>query len=414
MPSLIRKREGKRTSKRTGKTVKTVSWMVQVPTGKNEKGQTEYLRRTFKLERDAKTYLEERIEEKRAGGVIKPSELTTAVYLRQWLEEARASLRENTAESYGRVIAEYLEPDLGRRKLCDLQPIAIQRVYRKLLERGLSARTVRYAHSILHNALSQAVKWRMLSANPAAGLELPKRKPVREMHPLDQPQAKLFLEVARVRDEKGKPVYRLGAFFELALTTGMRPSEIFGLRWPDVDLKTGMVRVRHALVRDKEGWRLREPKTARGKRSIPLPPQTVEALQDWKRAQAEERMEAGSVWKGEGNPADGFVFTTLTGEPLDISNVAKRDLVGVAKAAGLAEEIPPKPPRKKPTYKSRVTLYDLRHTCATLMLAAGVNPKVASERLGHASVVITLDTYSHVLPTMQQDATEKLGNALYS
>ena len=107
------------------------------------------------------------------------------------------------------------------------------------------------------------------------------------------------------------------------------------------------------------------------------------------------------------------MFTTRTGGPLEIRNVSLRDLVRVARVSGLAEEIPPKPPRKKSTYRSIISLYDLRHTCATLMLEAGVNPKVASERLGHSSVVITLDIYSHVLPTIQQDATDRIGAALY-
>jgi len=398
MPSLIRKR----TSKATGK----VSWQVQIPVGTKNDGSTDWYRRTFELRRDAKAHLDEKLRERgQPGGVVKPTEATVAAYLVEWLESVQHTVRENTHEVYSGMIRIYIEPLLGSRKLADLHPMAIQKAYADLLGRGLSSRTVRYCHSILRSALGQAVKWRMIPANPTEGVELPKHQPTREMRPLTAAESRRFLAAARKE--------RLGAFFELALVTGMRPSALFGLRWKDVDLGVGMIRVRHSLVRDKKGWRLREPKTDRGKRSIPIPPQTAEVLQTWKVGQATERMEAGGAWKGDHNPANGFVFTTLTGGPLEIRNVSLRNLVRVARDAGLAEEIPPKPPRKKPTYRSLISLYDLRHTCATLMLEAGVNPKVASERLGHSSVVITLDTYSHVMPTMQRDATEKLAGALY-
>lgn len=196
------------------------------------------------------------------------------------------------------------------------------------------------------------------------------------------------------------------------LVTGMRPSELMGLKWPDVDLKKGEVQVRRVLVRDPDGWYLRPPKTKRGTRTIPIPPAMVNTLSAWKKSQAEERMKAGPAWV-KNKKADGLVFTTATGEPLERRNLANRDFMKVLRAAGLVETIEPKRKGEKTRYKGLVRLYDLRHTCATLMLAAGVNPKVASERLGHASVVITLDTYSHVLPTMQADATEKIAGVLY-
>lgn len=414
MPSLIRKRIGSRVN-RKHRHVKTVSWQVQVPIGATPGGTIEYLRRTFPTQGEAKAFLDSKLEEKRSGGVVKPSEATLGAFLGEWLTATAASRRENTQQVYSDFADRYLKPLLGSRKLADLQPLAIQRAYQDLLNRPLSPRTVRYAHSILHNALDQAVKWRMLSVNPAKGVELPKPKPTRTMRPLDTAEAKRFLDACRARDDEGKPLHRLGVYFELAVDTGMRPSELLALRWRDLDLKARDVKVRHTLVRAKHGgpWLLAEPKTACGKRSIPVMPKTAESLGQWKHRQAEERMKAGDVWRGEHNPAHGFVFTTLTGEPLEIRNLSLRDLVNVAKAAGLAREIPPKTARRKPTYRSLITLYDLRHTCATLMLTAGVNPKVVSERLGHASVVITLNTYSHVLPTMQADATEKLGALLY-
>jgi len=399
MPSHIRRRTHTRKSKRTGKPVEVIRWQVQLPVGDGS-----VLRRTFETKGEAETFLSERLDERRNGGVVKPSDKLVSTYLKEWLDTTAPSRRENTQESYRTYVDLYLIPKLGNEehRLCDLTPARIQRAWTELLGQGLSPRTVRYAHSILHSALDQAVAWRMLSANPAAAVKLPKLRATRTMRPLDQAETKRFLEAA-----KG---HRLGPFFELALVSGMRPSELFGLRWDNVDLDAGVIQVRATLVRDREGWRLREPKTKRGKRVIPLPPETVDTLLTWKATQGKERLKRGSGWTDHG-----LVFTTRTGEPLEIRNVANRALRSVCKAADLTETIPPPPGKehRKPRIKAAITLYDLRHTAATLMLAAGVHPKVASERLGHASISITLDTYSHVLPSMQEDAAEKIGAILY-
>jgi len=396
MPSLIRRR----VSKKTGH----VTWQVQIPIGVNPSGQPQYLRRSFDKRKGAKDYLDDKEAERKSGGVIKPTEDSVGMYLDEWLKTAQHSLRENTAEWYGQIIEVYLKPNIGNRKLADLQPLAIQRLYDTLLERGLSPSTVRKAHSVLHNALEQAVKWRLVSYNPASHLELPKIHR-EEIRPLTKDESRAFLEASRE--------YRLGVFFELMLATGMRMQEVMGLQWKDVDLRKNLIKVRHSLVRTKEGWNLRPPKTARGRRSVPIPPQTATALGQWKRRQAEDRMKAGDLWQGESNPADGFVFTTMTGDPLERRNASNRTFAPIMKKAGLVETSPPEKPDEGPVMKPICSPRDLRHTCATLALEAGVNPKVVSERLGHASVVITLDTYSHVLPTMQEDVTEKLGAALY-
>lgn len=419
MPSLIRRRKSVVTSKKTGKPVERIRWHVQIPISRVN-GKTEYLRKTFDTQGEAKAFVADRLEERKTGGVVKPSEKTVEKYLEEWLEATASSRRENTQAAYRELIDRYLVPRLGERRLCDLTPLAIQRVYGELLDAKLSARTVRYVHSVLHNALDSAVQWRMLSVNPTAAVKLPKRKPTRTMRPLNEEEAKRFLTVCRARDEKGKLAHRLGVYFEVALVTGMRPSELFALHWRDVNLKAGAVTVRRSLVRTGGGkWKLAETKTERGRRSIPIPLETVEALKEWKRRQAEERIAAGSAWTGASKPTEGLVFTGLQGQPLETRNLSLRDLARVAIDAGLAEELEPKPrrgkrgPKPKPRYRSLITLYDLRHTCATLMLAAGVNPKVASERLGHASVAFTLDVYSHVLPGMQESATKKLGGLLY-
>jgi integrase len=164
---------------------------------------------------------------------------------------------------------------------------------------------------------------------------------------------------------------------------------------PDVDLDRGTVMVRRALVPDSDGgWTFAEAKTRQSLRTVPLPPSVTRVLAEHKRRQAEERLAAGPEYSNKQ-----LVFATPTGEPLDIRNLVNRHFKKVLEAAKLPKS---------------VRLYDLRHSCATLLLAQGEHPKIVSERLGHASITLTLDTYSHVLPTMQQQAAERLESVLFS
>jgi integrase len=226
----------------------------------------------------------------------------------------------------------------------------------------------------------------MLSQNPASLVGLP--KPVRkEMQALSPQEAASFLKAA-AED-------RWSALFSLALATGMRPEEYLALQWKDVDLKKGVLTVQRALAwhRKGGGFDFTEPKTAHSRRSIPLPASVIQALTSHKRQQAEERLKAGAVYQNYD-----LVFAALEGTPLMIRNLVRRHF---------------KPTLTRAKLPASIRLYDLRHSCATLMLSAGENPKVVSERLGHASVTLTLDVYCHVLPTMQEAASEKLEAILF-
>jgi integrase len=252
-------------------------------------------------------------------------------------------------------------------------------------EKGLGSRVSRYCHSILNSALNQAIKWQMLSINPCYAVELP-RKENREMAVLTPIEASKFL--SKCRDNKH------GLIFSVALVTGMRPSEYLGLQWQNVDFNNGVIRVRKTLVWKKGGgWNFGEPKTDRSCRSIPLPLALLKELKVHRIKQQKNRLKLGSAYQNFD-----LVFATDFGTPLNARNIDQRYFKEILKAAGLNEKL---------------RLYDLRHTCATLLLSAGENPKVVSERLGHASVVLTLDTYTHVLPDMQKAATEKLEKMLY-
>ncbi len=393
----------KRTSTHTGR----VSWQVRVRVGTKTNGSPRYLLRTFPLQREAKAFLEDTLKDLRGGRLVEPSKLTLNAYLDQWLEAAaKPALRPNTFESYCNFLDRYIRPELGEINLDRLTPLLLQAHVERLSKhkvnlrqkkarkgeaappappaRTLSPRTIRYAMTILAAALHQAVKWRMLVVNPCDAIGLP-RQTRRQMNALSAEDARKFLEAA-----KGT---RHEALFKLALVTGMRPSEYFGLQWPDVDLKKGTVSVQRALIVTGGRWQLAETKTGRSRRTIPVPTSVVEALRRHKAAQAEQRLKAGPGWEEHK-----FVFADDLGRPLDRRSVLMTHLRPLLRKAGLPETL---------------RLYDLRHSAATLMLAGGIHPKIAAERLGHASTTMTLDVYSHVTPTMQQAASDKLGELLF-
>lgn len=174
----------------------------------------------------------------------------------------------------------------------------------------------------------------------------------------------------------------------------MRPEEYLALKWSDVDLDTRTAVVARTLVRRKGGgWYFGEPKTSRSRRTVTFPESIAKALRVHRSKQAEAKLRLGASYSQEN-----LVFATVQGSPLNIRNLTQRHFKPILLQAGLTQGI---------------RLYDLRHTCATLLLGANVHPKIVSERLGHASITLTLDTYSHVLPTMQQGASDKLERILY-
>lgn len=208
----------------------------------------------------------------------------------------------------------------------------------------------------------------------------------------NKPEMKVFSpeEAARFMEAIIHNEYK--ALYSLLLSSDMRPGEALGLKWDDIDMKKGRVHVQRALSRTKEGWKLGEPKTPRSRRSIPLPPSVIADLKEHRAVQVEKRL------KTKDYADHNLVFADENGDPLKHNNIYRHNFRPFLKDAGLHP----------------LRLYDLRHTCATLLLMAGENPKVASERLGHASITLTLDTYSHVLPDMQDRATAILEKVLFN
>lgn len=360
--------------------------------GRDEKGKRRYLNKTIRgKKKDAQDYLSKTLVDISGGTFVEPSPLTVKEYLDKWLEvAARPRVSRRTADGYAGLLERYIHAPLGGKRLDGLKALDIQKVYGEMQARGLSARVVRHTHSALHNALKQAVKWGMIARNPSDLVELPK-VPHKERRVLWPDEAQKFLKTA--------DAMRHGLIFEFALLTGMRPEEYLALKWVDLDIERGTVQVRRALVRHNKSWSFEEPKTKKSRRTISLPRPLLNKLAAHKRSQNERRLKIGSDWH-----AHDLIFCSEFGTPHSIPNLTYRYFHPILKKAGLLSE------EAKAT---RIRLYDLRHTCATLLLIADENPKVVSERLGHSTVVLTLDTYSHVLPTMQEKATAKLEKLLY-
>jgi len=362
------------------------TWLVRVPLGRDSAGRRKYHNHTVHgTKKDAQRYLVAVQREIDLGTFVEPANTTVNAYLDDWLETvAKSRVRSQTFTDYAGHLARYVRPALGERRLTTVTPVDIQGVYAGMLERGLSARTIRYTHAVLRSAFKQAVRWRLLSTNPAEYVELP-RQERKEMRTMTPEEAKRFL--AAVKGSKW------GLLFAFALVTGMRPEEYLALQWSDIDLKAGTARVQRVLVRLKGGgWRWDEPKTAKSRRTVPLPPPLVQDLAAYRRQQLERRL------RNPGGEDHNLVFPNDTGEPLDLHNLISRHFKPALKAAELPADL---------------RLYDLRHTCATLLLAEGIHPKVVAERLGHSSINLTMDVYSHVLPTMQRDATDRLSGLLF-
>lgn len=342
----------------------------------------------FRTKRACEAALAEALGRVQAGTFAADSgRVTVGEYAEQWLAAIESTIRPSTFSSYQAVMNNYVVPRLGKVRLAGLTPAQLGRFYTELGASGgkqggsLSPTTVRYAHTVLGKALQDAVGWGLVARNVARAAK-PPRKATPNMTVWSPDDARRFVE--QVRGD------RLYALWFLFLTTGMRRGEAVGLRWADVDLDGGVLSVSRAIA-SVEGVAVEtEPKTAHGRRAIALDPATVKALRQHRDRQLAEQELVGDGWT-----ESGAVFTYPDGRTLhpDHVMVVFRRLVARA-------DLP------------LIRLHDLRHTAATLALAAGVHPKVVQERLGHSSIGITLDTYSHVVQGMQADAAAKVAGLL--
>jgi integrase len=351
-------------------------YTVQTPTGPKRK--TLY----GKKREEVAEKLIEALSKRNEGFVFEGEGQTLSAYLDRWLNgSAKGSVKPSTYESYERMVRNHLKPALGHRKLKNLAPDHVQYFYQSKLDAGLAPGTVRLMHGILHKALEQAVRWGVVPRNVCKATTPPKPNP-EEIHPLNAEQAKRLLEAACSN--------RLEALYVLAVTAGLRIGELLGLKWEDIDLDAETLHVRRTRSQAKAGPSFTTPKNGKG-RSLRLTRRAVEVLRSHKAAQNTERLKLGDLWE-----KNDLVFCTTAGRPLDFRNVATGSFKPLLKAAGLTD----------------IRFHDLRHTCATLLLSRGHHPKLVQELLGHASVAMTLDRYSHVLPGMGEQTAAAMEAAL--
>jgi integrase len=297
-------------------------------------------------------------------------------YLENWLITKQPSLRRTTHYQYTLSCKRYITPFLGKYRLNEIRPEHIQKLYATHIKAGLGARTIRIIHGVLHQAFQQAVKLWILDRNPVTATTPPKVQS-EEMHFYDEEQVGRFLFAA-----KGEPNE---ALYHLAVATGLRQSELLGLKWTDLDYERRTLTVQRQLQRNGPKDNLfAQPKTSNGRRTIVLGKATMAKLQEhwWK--QNKDRIEAGDRWKEHE-----LMFPTPTGTPKNHANLY-RQFKAIISRAGLPE----------------IRFHDLRHTAASLLLNHGIPAIIVSRRLGHYKVSMTLDIYGHLMPEMQEDAAK--------
>ena len=340
--------------------------------------------------KEAHDKLQKALQEQKQGKLGATQTQTVEQYLAYWLMIHKKNVRPRTHERYEEIVRLHLVPTLGKIRLDKLTPHHLEMLYTNKLESGLSGTTVAAIHNFLHTALDGAVRQETLSRN-VCDLVSPPREHHEEIKPLNPEQIYKLLEAAKGHTNE--------ALFILALATGMRRGELLGLKWQDIDFDKNILHVRRTLSRvptkmvEEVGasYIETETKTKRSRRSIVLTGFAVEALKRHRSKQLVLKQKAGTFWQEHD-----YVFCSPTGTYLGPGHNALVQLKKLLEKAGLPD----------------IRFHDLRHSAATMLLMMDVHPKIVQEILGHSEISMTMDIYSHVLPTMQRDAMDKLHDAL--
>lgn len=358
------------------------TWLVRVYIGRVPETQKRlYHGKTIHGTRfDAQEFLNHALVERDRHRSIMPTKIVVRGYCERWLETAvKPRVRSKTRTDYKGLLSRHVFPLIGDRLLAKLQPLDVQSVCCSMHSQSLSARTIRYTHAVLHSALAQAVKWRLIIDNPASKVELPAGRR-QELKVFTPEQAQVFVKACA--DEP------FGTLLTLAVTTGLRPSEYLALQWKDIDWAIGTVRIQRTLERLPGGaWQSADTKRPGSRRVVKLQATVLRQLE-------RHREEASRTC-----PCDpgSLVFVNSQGLPISRRSLVQHQFKPLLRRLGLPD----------------IRLYDLRHTAATLALVAGVPPKVVSEQLGHTRAAFTLDVYAHVLPQMQDAAAAKVEALLF-
>lgn len=318
----------------------------------------------------------------RRGAALPPERQTFGQFLAKWKLAARPGIAERTYVGYCALLA-HAERLLGAMPLVKVGPADLMRVYEERRRAGAKPMTVLHLHRAVFRCLRDAERWDDVSRN-VAHLVVPPRVPRREMRAMTAQEARVLISAARGD--------RLEALIVVALATGARRGELLGLTWRDVDADQGTLAIRGSLLSTSDGPKIVEPKTRRSRRRVEIEPRVVAALRRHRAAQEMERRVASDAWVNLD-----LVFSRPDGRPVDPHHVTARWFPRLLAKACLP----------------RMRFHDLRHTYASIALASGIHPKIVQETLGHATVAITLDLYSHVVPTLQREASRAVGDALF-
>src|SRR6266567_8582882 len=334
-----------------------------------------------KTRKEVQEKLRVALNEQKQGVLSTGPQQTMKQFLEQWLEEVhKPSIRICTYKGYRGYLDKHILPALGRIPVQKLTPQHVQAFYTRKQQEGLSAKSINNIHGMLHKALDHAVRWGLVPRNVCDAVSLPKQTR-HEMQPLTEKQARQLLVAARGHSLEG--------LLTLAVTTGMRSGELLALKWKDINFDTASLHIRRSMgYISGKGYLEFEPKTAKGRRKVVLPPFVCEALKLHHTRQLQVRLKAGARWQDRD-----LVFCNKYGGYLDPAHLRQR-FDKLLKDAGLPD----------------VRFHDLRHSAATILLSMGVPAKVVQEILGHSQISMTMDIYSHVLPDMQQEAMDKMND----
>lgn len=361
----------------------TVSWRVRVDMVDPVSGKRRQPQRTYKTRREAEAGMAQWLVEIQQGTAVDRSRQTVAEMLTYWLDTyARHNVRPTTLDDYEVTVRVHLIPALGHLPIQKLTPAHLQRFYADKLAAGCSPRVVQICHRRLSQALDQALSLGLVARNVTRNVT-PPRVERTEMRTWTAEEARAFLAVA--------PHSSYGPVWTVLLGTGMRRGEVLGLRWKDVDLDAGTIRIVQSVVPFKGLGHIQQPKTPSARRTVTMAPAIVVALRDHRRRQNEHRLALGDAWHDHG-----LVFPAANGHPINPDNL-RRDYARLIELAGVP----------------RIRIHDQRHTHVTLALQAGAPVGAISQRVGHSRTSITLDVYGHVTMDMQRQAAQAIDAVLF-
>ena len=370
-------------------------WVGELMVGYRPDGKPDRRRVSAKTQMECRRKLDA-LKQQHAHGTLtdRAKQHTLAGYLDRWLAGVKVRVRPTTHERYAELLRLHVTPTLGKKRLDSIKPDDVQRLYALLLTKevdagqarkpgvgaALSPRTVHHVHTVLHTALEQAVKWGYLARNVCDVVDAPK-VPARELRAPSSEDAAALLDAATA-----DPLLTL---WTLAVYSGARQGELLGLQWPDVDLEGGRLTIARTLLQTTRGGipAYAPPKTARSRRTLALPEEAMQALRTHRQRQLEQRLLLGTDYSDYH-----LVFASAIGTPLGYRNVSRS-----FKAALVRAGLP-----------ATIRFHDLRHGHATALRRAGTDIKTVSERLGHSSIGITADLYTHAVPQADVDAAQAL------